>query len=226
VRTDPYTIFIIDDQPVFVTGLTVILEKDSEFKVRGSADCWEALPEDLKSEPPDLFIVEIFLRNSDGFKLLTLLRRYFPSSAILVYSVQEEALCGERALQSGAKGYLMKSDNLEIIHQAIRKLANGNVYLSSRLQEMIFSRISSKSSSTDPVMLRELTNRELQIMQFIGSGRSTAEIAAAMNLRVKTVEAHRSRIKKKLKLKHTTELIQYAVYWTGLGSSLPRARSF
>src|SRR5690606_31788526 len=74
VRTDPYTIFIIDDQPVFVTGLTVILEKDSEFKVRGSADCWEALPEDLKSEPPDLFIVEIFLRNSDGFKLLTLLR--------------------------------------------------------------------------------------------------------------------------------------------------------
>lgn len=222
----PYKIFIIDDQPVFVAGLTVIIEKAGDFIVCGSADSWDSLPKDLTSNPPDLFIVEIFLRRSDGFRLLSLLRRHFTSSSILVYSVQDEALCGERALQSGAKGYLMKSDNLEIITQAVRKLAEGHVYLSSRLQGLLFSQLSCQNATpTNKLLLRDLTNRELQIIQFIGKGKSNAEIAAVMNLQVKTVEAHRSRIKKKLKLKHTTELIRYAVYWVGLGPNVPEVNS-
>lgn len=215
MKAGPYRIFIIDDQPVFIAGLTVIIERAPEFKVCGSASSWETLPKTLKNDPPNLFIVEIFLRKSDGFKLLTYLRRHFPNSAILVYSVQDEALCGERALQSGAKGYLMKSDQLEIIDHAIRRLADGHVYLSNRLQALLFNQIVTKPSSKYRARLNELTNRELQIIQFIGKGRSNAEIADAMDLQVKTVEAHRTRIKKKLKLKHTTELIRYAIHWTG-----------
>lgn len=224
-KQNPYRIFIIDDQPVFIAGLTVIIERESAFKVCGSANSWETLPSDLKADPPNLFIVEIFLRKSDGFRLLSRLRRHFPGSAVLVYSIQDESVCGKRALQSGAKGYLMKSDNLEIIHQAIRRLAEGHLYLSNRLQSLLFNCAPATNSSSDNVLLKELTNRELQIIQFIGQGRSNTEIAAAMKLRVKTVEAHRSRIKKKLNLKHSTELIRYAVYWLGAGNVFPKTNS-
>lgn len=119
--------------------------------------------------------------------------------------MHDEAFYAERALQSGAKGYLMKTESPTLILKAIRKVLDGEFYVSSRLQSLLFAQLDS-SSSAPPLRnpIRKLTNRELQVIQLIGSGKNNREIAAIMNIRLKTVEAHRFRIKEKLNLKHST----------------------
>ena len=213
-KSHPAQVFIVDDHPVLIAGLTSLLEKTDDLVVLGSAASAEALPDQFDPQPPDIFILDIHLKNSDGFEALKTIQQHYSGVPTLVFSMHDEAFYAERALQSGAKGYLMKTESPSLILKAIRKVLKGEYYVSSRLQSLLFAQLDS-SSSAPPLMnpIRKLTNRELQVIQLIGSGKNNREIAAIMNIRLKTVEAHRFRIKEKLNLKHSTELIQFAVHW-------------
>ncbi len=213
-KSHPAQVFIIDDHPVLVAGLTALIEKAGDLAVSGSAESTDALPDNLRAAPPDLFILDIHLKSSDGFEALKQLQQRFTGTPVLVFSMHDESFYAERALQSGARGYLMKTEDPGQILKAIRKVLGGEFYVSSRLQSLLFAQLDS-SSPTPPIKnpIRKLTNRELQVIQLIGNGKNNREIAAIMNIRLKTVEAHRFRIKEKLNLKHSTELIQFAVHW-------------
>ena len=191
-----------------------MLEKTEDLVVLGSAASADTLPDRFDPQPPDIFVLDIHLKSSDGFEALRLIQQRYPGVPTLVFSMHDEAFYAERALQSGAKGYLMKTEPPNLILKAIRKVLRGEYYVSSRLQSLLFAQLDS-SSSAPPLRnpISKLTNRELQVIQLIGSGKNNREIAAIMNIRLKTVEAHRFRIKEKLNLKHSTELIQFAVHW-------------
>lgn len=212
-KSHPAQILIVDDHPVLVAGLTALIDKTDDLRVCGSADSVESLAAALETVTPGLFVLDIHLRTSDGFEVLKELRQHFFQTPVLVFSMHDEAFYAERALQAGAKGYLMKTEaSSEVLH-AIRKLLRGELYVSDRLQSLLLARLDTTSSEPVANPIKKLTNRELQVIQLIGKGKNNREIASVMDIRLKTVEAHRFRIREKLNLKHSTELIQFAVHW-------------
>ncbi len=211
-QSHPAKVFIIDDHPVLLAGLVALLEKPDDIEVCGTATSTESVPKVIKP-PPDLFIVDIYLKTSDGFDLLKLLQQRFPQTPVMVFSMHDEVFYAERALHSGAKGYLMKSESPTQILRAIRNMLSGELYISERLKSLLFSQLDTTSPGQITNPIKKLTNRELQVIQLMGQGKNNREIAVIMNIRLKTVEAHRFRIKEKLNLRHSTELIQFAIHW-------------
>ena len=116
-------------------------------------------------------------------------------------------------MSAGANGYIMKQAAAEQLLVAVRRVLAGGIYVSERVGASMIERfaVTGRAQSADPI--ERLSNRELQVLNLIGSGMTTREIAETLNLRVKTVESHRQRIKKKLNLRSAPQLVQFAVNW-------------
>jgi len=128
--------------------------------------------------------------------------------------MHDESLHAERAIQSGARGYLMKHEAPEQVLEAIRRVLAGEIYLSQRMSARVLNRLAPGNSQEDASPISALSDRELQIFTMIGQGNSTREIADSLAVSVKTIETHRERIKDKLNLKNATELLRYAMRYT------------
>ena len=127
--------------------------------------------------------------------------------------MHDETIYAERVLSSGANGYIMKQAASEQFLVALRKVLDGGVYVSDAVNKILVDRFTAGGHYVSLNPIDRLSNRELQILHFIGKGTSTREIAVALDLSVKTVESHRQRIKKKLRIKDASQLIRYAVNW-------------
>src|SRR5262249_40575735 len=133
---------------------------------------------------------------------------------MLMLSMHDEALYGERSLHAGAKGYVMKQEPPETLLQAIRQVLRGQIYLSEKVKDGIVNRIGGNRPPEDAnTLVQELSDRELQVFQLIGDGYATHEIAERLHLSMKTVASHREHIKEKLKLKTGEELLRFAIHW-------------
>ncbi len=227
-KDNHYRIFIIDGHPVLAAGLRTLVEKAEDMEVCGCAGSVEAIPAETYSNRPDVFMVDIYFKVSEGFEILKQLQKLFPQAGILVFSMQDETFYAERTLQSGARGYIMMSEPSDEILHAVRQVASGNLYVSERLKTFLFSQldpepVADAADNTGVVNpIKKLTNRELQVIELIGQGKDNREISSTMNIRLKTVEAYRFRIKEKLNLRHSTELIQFAIHWLQRDEDLSR----
>jgi DNA-binding NarL/FixJ family response regulator len=163
--------------------------------------------------PPDVAIIDLSLPDGNGIDLIKRLRSRFPGMRMLVSSMHDEELFAQRALQAGAAGYINKQETAERIIDAIRQILDGRVYLSPRIMEQVLQKSHSSASAdpASPVLL--LSDRELEVYQLIGRGRTTAEIAATLHLSVKTIETYRAHIKRKLRLNSGAALTRSAVQW-------------
>ena len=143
----------------------------------------------------------------------------YPNLPILALSMHEESLYAERTLRAGAKGYIMKREATQKVVMAIRKILEGQLYLSEKMTtRLVHKLISGKLQvSTSPVDL--LSDRELQVFRLIGQGRTTRQIAETLALSIKTIESHREHIKQKLTLESAAELSQRATQWVENGRS-------
>lgn len=207
----PAKVFLVDDHPIVAAGLARLFEEERDLVLWGHARTADSIREILGTTIPDLFMAEIVRPTADGFQMLAQLKEHYGQSRFLVFSAHDEGFYAERALQSGAHGYLMKSDPPEKILEAVRTVLDGNFYISNRLQSILFSKLGSDPAHfSNPV--ENLSNRELQVLQLIGHGRSNREIAELLKIQLKTVEAHRFRIREKLNLKHSAELTQFAIH--------------
>jgi DNA-binding NarL/FixJ family response regulator len=148
-----------------------------------------------------LVLVDISLAGTNGIELTKQIRAEHPKLPILILSMHEETLYANRALKAGANGYLMKRAGADELLKAVRSLLAGTAYRSPQ------------NGGTSDSALEELTDRELEILQLVGEGQSTREIAARLNLSSKTIETHRLNLKEKLHLKTAPELVRYAVDW-------------
>ena len=212
----PKKIFIVDDHPMMREGLAQLLSHETDLAVCGEAeDAAEALSK-IETLKPDLVLLDITLRSTNGLELLKDLRIRVPDLAILVISMHDESLYAERALRAGARGYIMKQEGGKKLMEGIRQVLSGRTYVSEKISAKILDTFSGRrSAAASPVEL--LTDREFEVFQLIGRGSSTKEIAAQLHVSVKTVEVHRVNIKEKLAIGTAAELIHYAVRWIESG---------
>jgi DNA-binding NarL/FixJ family response regulator len=206
-------ILIVDDHPIVRQGFTLLLNQEPDLIVCGEAEEPRQALELAAAVDPELVLVDISLKESNGIELIKDLRARFPSLPILVVSLHDENVYAERTLRAGAKGFVMKAEPTEVLLQAIRTVLSGELYLSKRMRTKMLDRMFSSARSGDVSPVDALSDRELEVFQLIGEGLGTRTIADRLSLSVKTVETHKSRIKTKLHLRDGTELIQYAVKW-------------
>jgi DNA-binding NarL/FixJ family response regulator len=162
--------------------------------------------------PPDLVVVDLGLEGMSGLELIKRLTRALPDLRILVVSMYEETLYGERALQAGAHGYVRKQKADAVIVDAVQSVLKGNYFLSADLQQRVVHRYTGDGRETS--VLESLTDRELDIFERIGRGLSTREIAEDLHISMKTVQTHRSNIQEKLGVDTIEKLMRRAVLWT------------
>jgi len=211
-QKDQKRIFIVDDHPVFREGLVGLVKREPGWTVCGEADTAPQALTAIERLKPDLVLADIGLPGRSGLELIKDLRAACPELAVLVISMHDEALYAERILRAGGRGYIMKQEGPEKMLQAIRQVLEGQIYLSGRMSIRILDAFSGGRGNTSSPITR-LTDRELEVLQLVGEGKDSHDIAGQLHLSVKTVDAHRGHIKEKLNLKTGTELICYAARW-------------
>lgn len=215
-----FSIFLVEDHPIFRRGLRDLIEQDGSFQVCGEADnigeAWNMITKSL----PDMVIIDISLTGRNGLELTKQLKDEYPELPTLVLSMHEESVYAERALQVGARGYIMKHEAVNSIIEAINSVRSGKVFLSDRItSEILVKMVGGGSRSALP--LESLTNRELEVFELIGRGMTTREISDQLSLSAKTIGTYRERIKEKLKIRNSSELSQRAVQWVEQRVSQP-----
>jgi DNA-binding NarL/FixJ family response regulator len=207
-------VLIVDDHPAVREALAFRISKLPNLEVCGEA---ATIAEALKlvvEKNPDIAIIDISLKTSDGIDLIKRIKARTETVRMLVWSMHSESLYAERALRAGAHGYITKEQATDRIVEAICHVLAGKVYLSPAMTEKLLQRSVGEGTellSRSPV--EALSDRELQVFRQIGQGRKTADIAGQMHLSVKTVETYRDRIREKLDLSDGTELACYATQW-------------
>ena len=210
---NPSRIFIVDDHPVFRKGLALLINEEKDMCVCGEAEDVNEAKRAIERTAPDMVIVDITLKDKSGLELIRDLRDRDKNLPILVVSMHEEALYGERALKAGARGYIMKEEMSANITHAIRHVLSGKIYASHSLISALIDTSSRKTDSvSDPVAT--LSDRELEVFQLIGKGYGRKDIAEILNVSVKTVGSYREIIKRKLHLKNSPDLMKRAIEWS------------
>jgi len=206
------TIFVVDDHPVVRWGYISLINLEPDLEVCGEADtAFEALDK-IPETNPDLAIVDISLEGMNGIELTKQLQVLHPDLPVLIVSMHDEVLYGDRALRAGARGYIMKREVRTKIVEAIRRLLNGGTYLSDQMSARLLNQYQGgRFDERSP--LERLSDRELEVFELYGRGYSTREIAEALFISRKTVESHRNRIKDKLGIESTAQILQRAVQW-------------
>lgn len=204
-------ILIVEDHPIFRMGMIDLINQEEDMVVCGYADDVAGGKKAIERLQPDMVIVDLSLKNSNGIDLVKEINNIHRGLPVLVLSMHDESLHAERSLVAGAKGYIMKQETSTSVVRAIRQIMAGNIYLSQSITENILNRFQIRPEAFHKTPLESLTDRELDVFQLIGKGFTSGRIAAHLNVSVKTVGTYRERIKEKLGLKHGGELIRYAV---------------
>lgn len=208
-------ILIVDDHPVVRQGVRHMLEQEADLRVCAEAESAGEALQALQKHKPDLAIVDISLKGTDGLELTKWIRAQDEDLPILVLSMHDENLYAERVLRAGAHGYLMKAEVGDKIIAAVRKVLAGEIYLSEKVGQSILHEVSGRGGPLDASPIRHLSDRELEVFRLIGQGHGTREIANLLHLSVKTIETYRAHIKEKLGLTNATQLVRYAAQWVG-----------
>ena len=205
-------VLIVDDHPIVRQGLKRMIETEADMEVCGEAATEAQARRAIRELHPDIVIVDLALQEGDGLELVRDVHAHHPDVPMLVLSMHDETIYAERLLAEGASGYIMKQAAADQLLNALRTVLRGETYLSEQLSQTLHSRAhSADPESHDPV--RRLSNRELQVLNLVGRGVSSREIAAELGLSVKTVESHRQSLKRKLNLATNSQLLQYAMNW-------------
>lgn len=206
-------ILLVDDHPFMRAGLAGLIERQPDLVVCGEAGNPSEAFRELARSKPDLVLTDLTMPGRSGLEFIKDLRAAQPALAILVISMHDEVVQAERALRAGARGYIMKEAGGENLLAAIRQVLRGEVYVSPRMSARILESLSGAKPRGSESPIQKLTDREFEIFQLIGQGKSTRDIAAQLHLSTKTVDVHRSHIKEKLGLTDVTSLIRHAVRW-------------
>lgn len=204
-------ILLVDDHDIVRQGTKSILEKDERFIVSYEASTIQETFTILNQESPDFAIIDITLEDGPGIELIKDIRARGLEFPILVMSMHQEDVYAERVLKAGANGYIMKSELSSALIDAIEKINDGKIYVSSAMQERFLEQAAGLRESKTGV--DKLSDRELEVFEAIGNGKTTKEIAAELGLSAKTIETHRLHIKKKLDIASAPKLASEATRW-------------
>lgn len=207
-------IFIVDDHAMFREGLRYLIDREPDLTVCGdAADADEAL-RNIDELKPDLVIADISLCGTTGIDLIKAIKSKYEDLPVLVVSMHEESLYAERALRAGAAGYVMKQEPAKTVKLAVRKVLGGDIHLSEKMATSMLGKFMRGGQAGPPASpIESLSDRELEVFRMLGEGKFTRQIAEELDLSIATIHSFRNRIKEKLDLKNSTELMLHAIHW-------------
>jgi DNA-binding NarL/FixJ family response regulator len=206
-------VLLVEDHPMFREHLGQLINRELGMSVCGEADNIKDAMRLIQKNQPDIAIVDITLRGSSGLELLKDIKAQGLNINVLVLSMHDEELYAERALRAGAKGYITKNEASTEVVKAIHCVMQGEVYASRQMTARLLERMTHRRAGSDITGMETLADRELEVFQMLGRGKSTREIAQTLNLGESTVETYRARIKEKLQLRSAAELYLRAGQW-------------
>ena len=206
------TFIVVDDHPLYRQGVTTLISEELHLECVGEAGSVPEAIELLSVQKPRLAIVDISLQGQSGLELIHFIKNEYPEILVLVVSMHEENLYGERALKAGARGFVMKHQSPSMLLDAVTEVLAGRIAVSEELRERLLTGV--VEGNTDPDPVSRLSDRELEVFTFIGKGYGATEIAEKLGISVKTVNAYRDHIKEKLYLPSSADLRKFAVEWT------------
>jgi len=205
-------VVVVDDHPLFRERLSELINHELDMEVCGEAENAQQAIDLIRNTSPNLAIVDITLKGSSGLELIKSIKALPIGVPVLVLSMHDESLYAERALRSGAAGYITKHESAENVLLAIRRVLAGEVYLSGTMTSVFLKSLTGGLKSV-PRPLDRLTDRELEVLELIGRGHTTRQIAETLQLGVATVDTYRARIKEKMNFRNATELQHFAIRW-------------
>jgi DNA-binding NarL/FixJ family response regulator len=205
-------IYLIDDHPLVVQGVTELVNAEPDLKVVGSTTEWTEALKEIPELKPDVVLLDISLAKANGIEVLKNLRIHFPKLQVLMLSMHDENLYAMRSVRAGAQGYIMKMTATEEVVKAIRHILNGEIYLSAGIAKQTMMRLVGRRKEGTMSPMDDLSDRELEVFQMVGEGLTTRQIAERLHLSVKTIETHKAHVKEKLNLATSTQLTQHAIH--------------
>ena len=208
-------VFLVDDHPLVREWLTNLINQQPDLKVCGEAENVTDALRDIAATKPELAVIDITLNAASGLELIKDIRLQCPLVAPLVLSMHEEELYAERAMRAGARGYVRKRETSKNILAAMRCVLEGGIYISQKISNAMALKFLEGHEAVGIAQSRvgRLSDRELEIFQLLGKGRSTSEIAEEIHLSLKTVQAYSVLAKEKLGLTTAAELLREAILW-------------
>lgn len=212
-RTRTRRVVIVDEHPMVAEWIDRMLGGETDLKVCGHADTFEAAVETIAKHDPDIVITELALKDRHGAEVVSQIKNRFTQVPLLVFSALPEAMCAEAAIQAGAHGYISKCEPGTTLVLAIRKVLAGGVFASPRVTDALLQVLKGgkEPGKRSPLVL--LSPRELQLFRLVGLGHKPREIAVELQLSVRTVESYSVRIREKLGLAGAHDLFRAAVAW-------------
>jgi DNA-binding NarL/FixJ family response regulator len=201
-------ILIADDHPIVRLGLKELLVRDLKGAVCGEAANGQQIVFEIQRHDWDLVILDVTMPGRSGFDVLKDIQGLRPKLPVLVVSAHSEEQLGKRALKAGASGYLNKESAPEELAKAIQKVLAGGRYVSPALAEQLALDLGGKGEG---FLHDRLSDRELEVLQRMASGKTISQIAEDLHLAVPTIRTYRARILEKLELTSTTDLVRYAM---------------
>ncbi len=212
--TKTKSIFLVDDHVLTRRGLAELINEQPDLEVCGEASTASEALQQIRDKSPDLAVIDLSLGEGSGLELIKDIRYTNESIRLVVASMHDEDIFAERVMKAGAQGYVNKGEPAQRFIDAIRTVLKGQICVSDRLSNRIMRRaIGQNNGEAAASPLDTLTDRELQVLELIGQGKKTRDIAEQLHLSVKTIDTYREHLKVKLSLKSGNELVHYAVAW-------------
>ncbi|MBC7608892.1 MAG: response regulator transcription factor [Polaromonas sp.] len=209
------TIIIIDDHSIVRFGLQTLIDRSGTCRVVDSQDNLAKGVAAIARLAPDLVICDLSMDDSNGLNTVRGVVQAQAPRPVLLLSMHDEMIYAEQTLALGASGYLMKENAHEHLMQAINTTLSGDVWVSAEVKTHLLNRLmtrrTSQSAAKPSGNLSQLSQRELEVLEKIGAGKTTKQIAYDLELSPRTVDIHRANIKKKLGLKTSAEVVAFAM---------------
>ncbi|HEY4061956.1 MAG TPA: response regulator transcription factor [Puia sp.] len=201
------SIMIVDDHTLIRETWSFLLGKNENFDVVAECGDGERAIELARDRRPDVVLLDINMAPMSGFDVLKMIRKYSPGSKIIGVSMHSQPAYAKKMLRLGAKGYVTKNSPRQEMLEAISEVSNNHVYICQEVKNILSDQLLNGDQVNPDI--NNLSDREMQIVRALKEGLSSKEIAADLNISLKTVEVHRHNILKKLKLKNTVSLINF-----------------
>ncbi|MDC6365837.1 MULTISPECIES: response regulator transcription factor [Flavobacteriaceae] len=200
-------VLIADNHPIVRLGIKNVLESSSNLEIIADVSTTSELFEALEKVSPDVVILEMDIPEINGIATLRKLKQEFPNVKTLMYSGQSEDVYALSTIRAGAYGYLSKSADLDYVVNAVKKVSEGNMFITNELaQRLAFDEGTQKPRR----FFRKLSSREVEVLKLLASGKRNKEVAEGLNLNEKTVSTYKARLMKKLNVDNLVDLLQQA----------------
>lgn len=204
-------VLLADDHKIVRDGLRTLLEKHVDIAVLGEAEDGREALQLARKLSPDVIVMDIAMPELNGIEATRQILSEYPGVKIVALSMHSDKRFVSEMLKAGASAYLLKDCAFEELITAIRTIMKGKIYLSPGIAGVVLEDYIRSDRKTDPSVFSQLTDREREVLQLMAEGKTTKEVAAHLNVSIKTVETHRTNIMTKLDIHTIAELTKYAI---------------